>query len=91
MTMSLFSRNVALLVVLGIAHIALFPAAYGPFQVTHGPASASDSSPATDFVLFCLFLLVTFLTLNPLSRVRQTHSAIEDAVSHPRLALALRC
>jgi hypothetical protein len=89
--MSLFGRNVALLAVVGIAHIAMFPAAFGPFQVTHGPAAALDSSPVADFVLFCFFVLATFLTLNPVSRVRQTHPAIEDAVSYPRLTLALRC
>ena len=71
--MSLFTRNVALLTVLGIAHIALFPATFGPFQVTHGPASALGSIPVADFVLFCLSLLVSFLALNPVSCVRQTH------------------
>ena len=89
--MSLFTRNVALLIVLGIVHIALFPATFGPFQVTHGPASALGSIPVADFVLFCLTLLVGFLTLNPVSLVRQTHPAIEDAVGYPHLALALRC
>jgi len=89
--MSLLGRNVALLALLGLAHIAMFPAAFGPFQVTHGPASALDSSPAADFVLFCLSSLATLLTLNPVSRVRQTHPALEDAASYPRLALTLRC
>ena len=89
--MSLFGRNVALLAVLGIVHIALFPAAFGPFQVTHGPASALDSTPAADFVLFCLCLLVSFLVLHPVSRVQHTHPAMEDAVSYPQLTLALRC
>jgi hypothetical protein len=89
--MSLFSRNVALLAVLGIAHIALFPATFGPFQATHGPASALGSTPITDFVLLCLSLLVAFLTLNPVSRFRQTRPAVEDAVGSPHPALALRC
>jgi len=89
--MSLSSRNVALLLVLGIAHIALFPATFGPFQVTHGPASALGATPVVDFVLFCLSLMVTFLLMSPASLVRQTSAAIEDAVGHPLLKPALRC
>jgi len=89
--MSLFARNVALLTVLGIVHIALFPATFGPFQVTHGPASALGSIPVVDFVLFCLSLLVSLLALHAVSRVGQGHPAIEDAVGYPHLALALRC
>jgi hypothetical protein len=89
--MSFFSRNVALLAVLAIAHIALFPATFGPFQATHGPASALGSTPITDFVLLCLSLLVAFLTLNTVLQVRQTHPAVKDAVSYPHPALALRC
>ena len=71
-------RNVALLAVLGITFIILFLATFGPFPITHGPASALRAIAYTALVFFCLSSLVIVLRQDPLSRVQRNHSAITD-------------
>ena len=89
--MSLFSRNVALLAVLGIAFVILFPATFGPFPVTHGPAMALRAIVYAALLFFCLSSLVIVLLQNPLSGVQRSHSAITDPDNSSRRILTLRC
>jgi hypothetical protein len=86
-----FDRNVALLAVLGISFVILFPATFGPFQVTNGPASALRSIAYADLVMFCLSCLVVILRQSPRSAVQHSHPAIADVVTSPHPSLTLHC
>jgi len=89
--MSFFSRNVALLAALGITVVVLFPATFGPFPVTHGPASALRAIAYAALLFSCLSCLIIVLRQNPLSRVQLSHIATQDTVSPPHPIFALRC
>ena len=89
--MSLCSRNVALMAVLGIAFVILFPATFGPFQVTNGPASSLRAIADADLVIFCLCFLVIVLRQNPLSGIQLSHPGSTYTFSSSPPVLTLRC
>jgi hypothetical protein len=89
--MSLFGRNVALLAVLGIALVVLFPATFGPFPVTYGPASALRAIAYATLLLLCLSVLPAVLTESPMLQLQQNRptEAVTGSLTPP--TLALRC
>jgi hypothetical protein len=89
--MSLFGRNVALIAIFGIALVILFPASFGPFQVTHGPASSLRAIAYADLIFFCLSCLIVILTCNPAWRIRESHPATTDSLAGPHISRTLRC
>ena len=91
MTMPLFSRNVALVAVLGIALVLLFPATFGPFPVTHGPASALRAIAYASLLFLCLSVLPAVLTESPILQLQQNHPAEAVAASLTPPTLTLRC
>ena len=92
MTMSVLSRNVALLaVLLGITSVVLFPVTFGPFQVTEGPASSLRALVDADLLIFCLCCLVVLLRQEQVQRLPHTNLSVEDAGNSPHPILALRC
>ncbi len=86
----LLSRpKIALLATLGITIILLFPAAFGPFPVTYGPASALRAIAYAALVIFCLSFLVAFLMESAALRIEHIAQAIAAGASCP--TPALRC
>jgi hypothetical protein len=80
-----------LLAILGMIFVLLFPAGYGPFTVTHGPATAFRAAAAVKALLklVCGSLIIALLprpalpvTVNPLPF---------NCASHASVLLSLRC
>jgi hypothetical protein len=69
--------TIALLAILGTVLVFLFPAAYGPFTATNGPATAFRAASAIQALLMLLFSSVLIALVQ-----RPTFSVTLDPVSY---------
>ena len=89
--MSIRWRNVALLAILGVAVVVLFPLGSGPFTVTNGPASALRALAYAAFVFVLLSTLLAIRTDRPQSHLRQDSSLVAVTPPDSAIPLPLRC
>jgi hypothetical protein len=83
--------TITLLAILGTVFVLLFPAGYGPFTATHGPATALRAAAAVKTLLraVCGALIVALLR-RPASSVT-VNAVLVSRVSHAAMLPSLRC
>jgi len=83
--------TIALLAMLGIVLVFLFPAAFGPFTATNGPATALRATAAVQslLMLLCSSLLIALLQLPAFSATLEPVSPCHDG--HDLAPFSLRC
>jgi hypothetical protein len=89
--MLLFFKYVALVAMIGIALVMLFPLGSGPFTATHGPVSAlrAIANFALLLVIFCFLAAMRSGRLT--SCIRQVIPFEPTEACTPRPILELRC
>ena len=87
----MFFRNAALLAIVGIVTVVLFPAVCGPFTATYGPASALRAMAYAALLVFTLCTLVASHTES--SKLRLRAAASVPALAEPSVlpTPVLRC
>jgi hypothetical protein len=83
--------TIALLAMLGTVLVFLFPAAFGPFTATHGPATALRAVAAAKALLklLCSSLLVALLQLPTFSVA--VNPVTPSYCGHDLAPFSLRC